>query len=508
MSILQQDNELRYVKRQNLEHEAKVIGNYYRDIIRSYGVDCLYLKHNIELPKSYNTELTKNNVWKMVYGYDSNVDYTKLSANMITYMEVENDIFLLNKYGYTPEVDTNFYFDINEFAATFATQLGSYIEYQIPTYEISGNIIDGNIEYNLDFITDIVSGRININSNITELSGYIQGSISDLSDPIQNIPVNEYIARYKTYDIVGGEIPIIAFLKYDATDLYNGTFTGTINGSYLYYNLSEICKYIDLIRPKVGDVICVDFPNSSNSEQYEITDCFDKKLTTDGINPLLHKYIWKCKATRRIDSHENINSEEMNSNQFMDILKKKQYADNDIANQIEDYSDSSDDIYGGYDNPSLSAEPDYNNWEDKKPIDYETVSDMFEIVIFGNGSILYTDGYDLFFKNTLNEITQLTTLRIPKPSVEIPTELKYLKATDKNLFFMDIEGDLNNFTAISDNRIYDDAIGIKTFNEDIDLNQTGNNFYKFRSCRTILFCNPTNLYVRMGYDKSIIYELA
>jgi len=45
MSVLQStQKELRYLKRKNLEQEATIVGNYYRDIIRSYGIDCIYWK--------------------------------------------------------------------------------------------------------------------------------------------------------------------------------------------------------------------------------------------------------------------------------------------------------------------------------------------------------------------------------------------------------------------------------------------------------------------------------
>jgi hypothetical protein len=47
MSVIQSTQpELRYSKRQNLEHEARIVGNYYRDLIRSYGIDCIYHKLN------------------------------------------------------------------------------------------------------------------------------------------------------------------------------------------------------------------------------------------------------------------------------------------------------------------------------------------------------------------------------------------------------------------------------------------------------------------------------
>lgn len=47
MSTIQNNiPELRYLRRKNLDEEAKLIGNWYRDIIRSYGVDVNYYKLN------------------------------------------------------------------------------------------------------------------------------------------------------------------------------------------------------------------------------------------------------------------------------------------------------------------------------------------------------------------------------------------------------------------------------------------------------------------------------
>ena len=45
MSTLQdREKELRFLKRKNLEEEAKIVGNWYRDIVRAYGIDCTYDK--------------------------------------------------------------------------------------------------------------------------------------------------------------------------------------------------------------------------------------------------------------------------------------------------------------------------------------------------------------------------------------------------------------------------------------------------------------------------------
>lgn len=80
--------------------------------------------------------------------------------------------------------------------------------------------------------------------------------------------------------------------------------SGYVHGSVLFFDLDRMGKYCEKIRPDVGDIVALDFPDENNREKYEITECLDKQLTQDGLNPLLHKYIWKCKARRYINSHE------------------------------------------------------------------------------------------------------------------------------------------------------------------------------------------------------------
>ena len=73
----------------------------------------------------------------------------------------------------------------------------------------------------------------------------------------------------------------------------------------MFHDINSIGKYIELIQPDVGDIVTIDFPDERSREQYEITECLDKNLASDGLNPLLHKYIWKCKARRYINSGED-----------------------------------------------------------------------------------------------------------------------------------------------------------------------------------------------------------
>ena len=111
MSVIQSKiPELRYLKRKNLEEETKIIGNWYRDIIRSYGIDCNYYKLDTTEFNNFKNIVDKNTVLKRAYGYNITPDY-HVSCQMISYMEVESDIFQLQKYGLNPNTDVNFYFD-------------------------------------------------------------------------------------------------------------------------------------------------------------------------------------------------------------------------------------------------------------------------------------------------------------------------------------------------------------------------------------------------------------
>ena len=137
MAVLQSKlNEIRYLKRQNLEEEAKLIGNMYRDIIRQYGIDCNYYKIKIPPLEQFRHIIDENTLLLNAYGEDSTPDYS-ISSTMLTYMEVENDIFQLNKYGVIPNMDVNFYFDSTDFACALAYKLGQLKEYPIKEQEFT-----------------------------------------------------------------------------------------------------------------------------------------------------------------------------------------------------------------------------------------------------------------------------------------------------------------------------------------------------------------------------------
>lgn len=113
--------------------------------------------------------------------------------------------------------------------------------------------------------------------------------------------------------------------------------SGYVHGSLLFYDTDAIGKYAEMIHPMVGDIVEIDFPDDKNREKYEITDCYDKQLTQDGINPLLHKYIWKCKARRYINSYEDNAPESRADDRVVEMETYNTLVDEQVADAVSMY---------------------------------------------------------------------------------------------------------------------------------------------------------------------------
>lgn len=360
MSINQtKSTELRYIDRNRLSEEAKIIGNYYRDIIKSYGVDCHYFVHSIPFPDVFSTDLNQNNILLNAYGYDDFPDYS-VSANMITYMEVENDIFNLNKFGLSPSTGVNFYFDSTDFALALAPKLGRIEEYNIDRRELSTTISIfalNNYKLSTEFIaSNLLSGIVefdfsNVNCNLNDEVTVIGSSILN-TEPISAFSINNELYKSFNYILssnsVENIIPRLTFKLLPTADKFTLILSGYVHGTVLFRNLDKIGKYIEKISPEVGDIVTINFPDEFNREQYEITECTNRELTTNGLNPLLHTYIWRCKAKRFV----NANVDFPENNKANDIINEKLVetitAQAEIADKISEYPNNEDDVYGGY----------------------------------------------------------------------------------------------------------------------------------------------------------------
>ena len=554
MSVLQStQKELRYLKRKNLEQEAKIVGNYYRDIIRSYGVDCTYYKLDTSRFDELKRIIDQNTVLKHAYGYDIAPNYS-ISADMITYMEVEQDIFQLQKYGLNPNTDVNFYFDRTTFACDLATKLGQYKEYKIEEKEVvcevppctdeittfidpetkevhgSAYVSASMFPYNIglgyaeDFRCGILSGKLS-----AMIDGYIVGEEHTVvCDPYVHtdfkaeMPTNEYICKSFKNQIKNDEyLQILPFLTFkvdkNVVDIDPRTgkekikyiLHGKIHGAVLFYDIMKVGKYLELIHPDVGDVVAIDFPDDKNRETYEITECFDKQLTQDGISPLLHKYVWKCKARRRIDSYDNIPQQE-DDDRIREKMELESFQLEEVAKKKSLYLDNEDAAYGGYDNDQQKYDSKQRKHEaERTDMTYIDNGQVVHIMDFACGSKLVTDGYDLIFVNSKGTADTVAMLD-HKPVVDaavFSSNTKWLKATKDCITFTNIEGQT---TKLADN----DEADTKTLqlclndmfsstDDAENINKHGQNFIKFKGCRSVLFATAYGLFAKLENSEKL-----
>ena len=547
MSTIQaKEKEIRYLKRQNLKQEQRMIGNWYRDIIRSYGVDVIYQKLDTSVVENFNGIVDRNFALQRAYGQIYDPDYT-CSADMISYLEVDQDIFQLQKYGMNPITDVNFYFDSIDFACALATKLGQFEEYKIDETEIvcevpecnntiisaidptthefvtSSYLSDDIFPYKLglghseEYHCGILSGKLSV-----EIDGYDLGQEKTVvCDPYEHgdfmveFPTDEYLYKgmkrwianddylqsmiqltFKVDKIVVGKNP-------DGTDITKCILHGKLHGGILFYNINKIGKFIDRIHPEVGDRIIIDFPDEANREQYEITDCFDKQLTQDGISPLLGTYIWKCKARRYIHSNDDVEMTEKDR-QMKEKKKFQRAIDNEVMSHISEYPDDEDAAYGGYAPVEEYHEEHHVDPHRHAKLEYLRNGELLDIHIFGCGCKLATDGYDLLFVNAKDEAIALTLSEKPffAKDVAFDTDLRFLKASDSLLVFTNIAGE--TFKLVEDavanqgetqlclNSLFDTTINPG------ETNKENNNFYVFKSSKTLLWATKEHLYCKLS----------
>ena len=538
MSVLQsQYDELRYLKRKGLEEESRIIGNALRDQIRQYGVDCVYYKLDTTNFIDFKNIVDQNTILRKAYGYEITPNYT-LSAPMIVYAEVQTDIFQLNKYGHIPNVEIDFAFDRIDFACALATKCGRYKEYQIDKTDISSIIPDDTSMYEL---------QIDGNSPIytcENLSGYFRAIIDDyeydmeytiVCDPYEHtsfnveFPVNADLYRSLKYKIENDDyLETLIQLTYKVTknETKDGTYvnvlSGYTHGSVLFYDIIHLGKYVDLIHPSVGDIIEIDFPDDKNREKYEITDCFDKQLTQDGINPLLHKYIWKCKARRYINSYEDNVPQTEADDRVNEMQTYTTITTNEVADAISKYDTIADGVkedaaYGGYDNV-------IDEYDMLKPsstcqkYDYIDDGTAIDLIRFGCGSRLLTNGYELMFMTAKSVNGDGDFYTIASSYIELPSHsclaeqnLRWLKATDSQIVFININAEVTQLAGdkckTNDQlEIHLNSLSEKTLIDGKNMNSNGQNFYKFAGTKTYLWATPQRLFAKLATDKHL-YQL-
>ncbi len=553
MSVIQQtQDELRFLKRRNLEEESRLIGNNLRDQIRSYGIDCVYRKLDLSEFDDFKGIADMNAVLKHAYGYNDAPDYN-VSAHMITYCEFQTDIFQLNKYGLNPNVEVEFNFDRTDFACALAPKVGQLKEYPIDEREFvcevpecTGEYVENNgkkyylsafqfpyelgYEHRLQYTSRNLSGYFRAIIPAYEIDEETGESdeVTIMCDPYEHtdfsvdFPANGDLYRSMKYVIENDDyLETLIYLTYrirkiKKTEGFKYVLSGRLHGSLLFFDVNRLGKYLEIIHPMIGDLVEIDFPDENNREIYEITECFDKQLTNDGISPLLHKYIWKCKARRYMNSYEPGAPMNEADARLDEKTKFDQIVDGEVSEKISLYNDLSADsgvkedaVYGGYE--GTKTEYDHNAADmDNSRFDYVEAGQMLDIFKFGTGSKLCTNGLNLTFVDAFGGQTDVSVNKMKDISADMVVEknARWLKATDSAIVFVNSQNEsceiICDFEASnSEVEICLNDLNVKTIDPG-KINEDGtDNFYKFKGTRSYLYATDRNLFAKLASNREL-----
>jgi len=340
---------LRYIKRRSLKHEQNIQKEYFREIVHSYGIDLAYFRKYLDFYHS------PSGVANYTYGEDSTATYY-LSGDMVCYMEMLGDSFLLSKFGIETDGDCAVYFMIDDFNEQFRDQIGVTISTHFST-DLYSTITSSTALLTGFLQGDGLSGEVSVNVAPAASGNFIQG----VSESINIYPnaVNPDVKAPSYYDY--GQYSSTGFLTGNLTGFTNlsgdGFVSGTVQGDVLHTTKPAELRNItwEDISPQVGDFFRIDF-DETNKEEYEISRVHNRNLQTDGLNPLLGSYIWKCDCVRRDPSYEEVIGTVQEEKNTTSKIEQNQWGD-DISDEIFDYDDTpvdsidgvnSDSVYGNY----------------------------------------------------------------------------------------------------------------------------------------------------------------
>lgn len=455
---------------------------------------------------------------------------------MIAFAEIDSDVFNLNKLGLVPETDINLVFDATQFACDLATKCGQYKEYQVMTKDITVEVpppdqITGPIEiiHAEEYECQSTKGLFRC-----VIDGYEIGKEQTaLCDPYEHsefkieFPANEdlyYSLKYKISNDDYLETLLYLKFKVEEVQVAGGVkymLIGKLMGSVLFFDLDQLGKYAEVIHPNVGDIVAIDFPDENNREQYDITECFDKQLTQDGINPLLHKYVWKCKARRHIGSFEKNDPEMTEADKR--LIEKHEYdavVSEEVVKEVSKYDVldeergiSEDAVYGGYELDSGRIKnydkQDVRNRPAEK-YDFLDEDTAIDIMRFGCGSRLVTDGYSLIFVTSDGDpyVVAIVDHSPVVQGADFESGLRWIKATDAEIVFVNIDG--QSSVVSRDENYTDDKLEINlnslydvTFDTEKQINANEQNFLKFKGTRSYMWADQHHLYAKLQSNKKL-----
>ena len=406
MAIIQQkERELRYGRLQNLQQEAAVSSNYMRDMIRAYGVDLRYYKLKCPYPEVFKPILDMNNLTMHAYGYDPTPEY-EVETPLIAYWQFSDDTLVLNAYGVQPNRVAKCWIDATDFAVAFAKKLAEYKEYKVKCnteivleFDNLADFMENIDKLNLRFQSDLFNGECSPVFTEKQVKYLCEAISQHTGETFRNIdlPVDDsssgsmdtssggepqpkkitctvpcrvkkiddsYLATphvvpdfwkgMKFEDFINDTFDPYIRLKLEEIDIPRDNEAFTIRCSYegaiIFYDLNKISKYLEFIKPDVGDVVSIPvYDHGDTVSRFEITGIVGSKYNETYQNPFLRNYIYECDLRTYVSSGEKVPEERESEKKFRKLNELINFSTSEAGRKISLYKDHEEDIYGGYD---------------------------------------------------------------------------------------------------------------------------------------------------------------
>ena len=381
MAIIQdrEPNGLRLGSVENLYQESIVQENYMSDFIKAAGVDIRYYKLQTPYPEVFKPILDANQLSIHAYG-EGYVQEWEDPVKMIAYIKWDSDSLALNAYGIVPDSTMTMWLNQTDFAIALAKKLAQWKEYKVVghsefmlDFESDEDLIKNKDSILIDFKTDLFDGTLQAILTDKDLNTIVMHNHAPKLDEPLILPcrvlehgklkidtgrINPLLYKGDHYDPFEDDmveahlhLEIVSIMK----DRHGCTkILGGIRGGVIYYDTTVIGKYIDKVKPEVGDLIDIPVPGKDGeigvyNQKYEVVHIEETITNENYMNPFLRKYIYQMNLRAYVASGQKEPGEENpTATEKKDNLDLINQAAENAAKKIGLYEEFEDDVYGGY----------------------------------------------------------------------------------------------------------------------------------------------------------------
>ena len=248
----------------------------------------------MEHPEIFKPILDSNNLAIHAYG-EGYVQEWEDPVRMIAFLKWDSDGIILNAYGIQPDSTMTMWLDQTDFAISLAKKLSQWREYKvvghsevIMDFNDDSDLINNKNNILIDFKTDLFDGTLKAVITDRVLSQLIlPDHCQEIASPLPITIPCKLLPNHSSLKIDTGRINPLLY-KGDHYDPFEDDMIdchlhlevssvqedktghirimGGIRGGVIYHDTTVIGKYIDKVRPEVGDLIDVPVPGKNNTE--------------------------------------------------------------------------------------------------------------------------------------------------------------------------------------------------------------------------------------------------